>query len=90
MGRQLKEMILNALERAGGEDYLMAQAHENPKTFLLLLGRVLPLQVTGDAENPIQQVIRWATNELEATQDPSRKLLSPMPQETSGGPSTIQ
>lgn len=90
MGRQLKEMILNALERAGGEDYLMAQAHENPKTFLLLLGRVLPLQVTGDAENPIQQVIRWATNELEATQDPSKRLSSPIPQEVSGGPSTIQ
>jgi hypothetical protein len=90
MGRQLKEMILNALERAGGEDYLMAQAHENPKTFLLLLGRVLPLQVTGDPEHPIQQVIRWATNELEATQDPSKKLLSHTPQETSGGPSTLQ
>jgi hypothetical protein len=72
IGGELKEMILLALEKAGGTNYLIAQAHENPKTFLLLLGRVLPLQVTGDAENPIQQVIRWAS-EREQTLDPSKR-----------------
>ena len=82
-------MILKALDEAGGEDYLKAQALENPKTFLLLLGRVLPLQVTGDAENPIQQVIRWAS-EREQTLDPSKKLSSHTAPGMSGGPSTIQ
>lgn len=83
----LKEMILEALHRAGGLDYLTAQAHENPKTFLLLLGRVLPLQLQGDAELPIQ-IVRWASEEREATLDPSKKSLSLMPLEMSGSPST--
>lgn len=84
----LKEMILEAMNRCGGIDYLQRQAEENPKTFLLLLGRVLPLQVTGDADNPIQQVIRWANEEREATLDPSRKSLSLTLPDQSGSPST--
>ncbi len=81
-------MILEALHRVGGLDYLARQAEQNPKTFLLLLGRVLPLQVTGDAEFPIQ-IVRWAV-ESEATQDPSRKLLSHTAPDQSGDLSTIQ
>jgi hypothetical protein len=38
----LKEMILGALDAAGGEDYLVRQAGENPTAFLSLVGRVLP------------------------------------------------
>lgn len=79
----LKEMILEAMNRCGGIDYLQRQAEENPKTFLLLLGRVLPLQVTGDADNPIQQVIRWAS-EREQTLDPSKKSSFLTAPETSG------
>jgi hypothetical protein len=45
--REVKEMVLAALDRAGGEDYLLAQAHDNPKAFLSLLGRIIPTQVTG-------------------------------------------
>ena len=43
----VKAMVLAALDRAGGEDYLLAQAHDNPKAFLSLLGRIIPTQVTG-------------------------------------------
>jgi hypothetical protein len=49
----VKAMILEALDRAGGTKYLLSQAHENPKAFLSLLGRVIPLQVQGDPENPL-------------------------------------
>ena len=49
----LKDMILNTLEKAGGEEYLLTQAMEDPKTFLALIGKVLPLQVTGDSSNPV-------------------------------------
>lgn len=45
--RALKDMILEALEGAGGVDYLVLQAKENPTAFLSLVGKVLPLQVTG-------------------------------------------
>jgi hypothetical protein len=55
---QVKEMILAALDKAGGVDYLTAQASENPSAFMTLVGKVLPLQLTGDAENPIQTVTR--------------------------------
>ena|SRR5947209_12409397 len=40
----IKQMILNALEAAGGEKYLTRCAVENPAPFLALLGRILPTQ----------------------------------------------
>lgn len=46
--RELKDMILGALEDVGGQDYLVAQAGQNPTAFLTLVGKVLPLQVTGE------------------------------------------
>lgn len=71
VNKALKDMILQSLDDAGGLAYLTAQAHENPKTFLLLLGRVLPLQVTGEGDKPIEFVMRWATSEGEGTSDPA-------------------
>ena len=47
----LKEMILQALDKAGGVDYLLHQAHENPSVFLGLVGKTLPLTVKGEGEN---------------------------------------
>jgi hypothetical protein len=53
----LKEAILLAAENAGGEGglegYLRLQAHENPTAFMSLLGKVLPLTLSGDPENPV-------------------------------------
>lgn len=46
--KQVKEMILGALDDAGGQDYLARQADENPTAFLTLVGKVLPLQLTGE------------------------------------------
>lgn len=47
---QLKEMILAALDRAGGVDYLVAQSGENPTAFLALVGKVLPMTVVGPGD----------------------------------------
>lgn len=44
----LKDMVLEALNDAGGVDYLKRQADENPTAFLTLVGKVLPLQLSGD------------------------------------------
>lgn len=49
----LRAMILAALDRAGGENYLYEQALENPKAFLALLSRVLPMTVAGDSNAPL-------------------------------------
>lgn len=54
----LKDAILLAAQRAGGGDedgianYLEVQARENPGPFLSLLGKVLPMTVAGDKDNP--------------------------------------
>jgi hypothetical protein len=47
--KELKEMILGALDAAGGVDYLEARA-KDPRTasaFLTLVGKVLPMTVQG-------------------------------------------
>jgi hypothetical protein len=52
----LKDAILKAAEDAGGGDmaaYLTKQAKDNPGPFMALLGKVLPMQVTGDPDNPV-------------------------------------
>ena len=45
-------MILQALDDAGGQQYLAEQAAKNPAAFMTLLGRVLPLTLAGDASEP--------------------------------------
>lgn len=50
---QLKEMILGALDEAGGIDYLVRKAND-PRTaaaFLSLIGKVLPMTIQGPGEN---------------------------------------
>lgn len=47
----LKDAILKAATDAGEGDmaaYLQKQAEENPGPFMALLGKVLPMQVTGE------------------------------------------
>lgn len=50
--RELKEMILSALDNAGGVEYLVRKAND-PRTasaFLSLVGKVLPMTVVGPGE----------------------------------------
>lgn len=59
----LKDAILAAAEKAGDEagmiGYLEKQAKDNPTAFLSLLGRVLPLQLASDPDEPLKTVIEW-------------------------------
>lgn len=58
--KALKEMILAALDQAGGEQYLALQAERNPSAFLTLLARVLPLTVTGADGGPLTvKIVRF-------------------------------
>ena len=43
----LKDMILGALDKSGGIEYLCRQAEENPGPFMSLIGKVLPMTVAG-------------------------------------------
>ena len=49
----VKEMILMTLQQAGGVDYLLRQAESEPKAFLSLVGRILPLEVSGPSAQPL-------------------------------------
>ena len=55
---QLKEAILEAAHQAGGPGgmvgYLKKQASHNSASFMALLGKVLPHQIAGDKDSPIQ------------------------------------
>ena len=49
----VKAMVLEALDTAGGVDYLVAQSRDNPNAFMTLVGKVLPLTLAGDKDNPV-------------------------------------
>jgi hypothetical protein len=53
MTRALRDMILGALDDAGGQQYLARQAEQNPTAFMTLLGKVLPTQLAGTPAQPI-------------------------------------
>lgn len=61
----LKDAILKAAENAGNKigdsglvSYLEDQADKNPGPFMALLGKVLPMQIAGDPDSPLQTITR--------------------------------
>ena len=62
----VRAIILAALDRVGGQDYLVQQAHNNPKAFMSLLGRLIPTQMTGPGDKELFPVQEMTTAELEA------------------------
>lgn len=76
----IKEMVERALHKAGGVDYLTEQAHKNPIAFMGLIGRVLPLQVTGENGGALLVDFRWAdapvTNATNAVADETTKTVT--------------
>jgi len=65
----LKDAVLRAAEAAGGENgiegYLEIQAKINPGPFMALLGKVLPMQITGADGGQLQVVVQKFTGEGE-------------------------
>lgn len=62
--KALKEMILSALDNAGGEKYLVLQAKNNPSGFLQLLGKVLPSEIRAEHTGPNGGAIPMGNTEL--------------------------
>lgn len=54
--REIKDMIRGALEDAGGQKYLAAQAKENPAAFLSLLGKIIPRDIRAEIHNPYAEI----------------------------------
>lgn len=52
---EVKDMVRQALDKAGGVNYLVKRAND-PKTavaFLSLVGKIVPLTVMGDGKSPL-------------------------------------
>ena len=50
----VKEAIIAAFDKLGGEAYLVKVGESDPRTFCTLLSKVLPMQVTGAGDEPIR------------------------------------
>lgn len=62
----VKAMILEALNNKGGAAYLERQADENPVAFMSLVGKVLPMQVTGEGGAPLKLIVVTGVPESES------------------------
>lgn len=60
----LKAAIIEAFGMVGGANYLVEQASANPTAFLTLIGKVLPMTISGDPENPLKSdvTVRFVGN----------------------------
>lgn len=55
--KELKDMILGALDDAGGQAYLAQQAIDNPGPFIALVGKVLPMSIKSQVDGTLE--ITW-------------------------------
>lgn len=54
ISRDIREAVLQSFATVGGAAYLAEQARANPTAYLSLVGKVLPLQVTGEDGGAVQ------------------------------------
>jgi hypothetical protein len=53
LNANVKAAIEEAFQRAGGVEYLVKLAKDDKRTFAMLLGKLIPMQLSGDPENPL-------------------------------------
>ena len=59
----LRQMAMNVLHRAGGEEYLLQVAISDPPTFFKLLVKAMPQEITGtDGKDLIPET--WSDTEI--------------------------
>lgn len=67
----VRAMVLDALGRAGGADYLVKQAKsKNPAAFLALVGKCIPKDINLKAELTLADLLREAENRRKAGKTP--------------------
>ena len=88
INRDVRAMVLAALNEAGGHAYLVRQAEANPKAFLALVARVIPkevaIEVTRQYVVALPAVSRNADAWLERVHD-ARQTLEAPPGSVDGG-----
>jgi len=58
MTKELRHMIREALDKAGGVEYLARQAEDNPGPFMALVGKILPTKLVGEDDEQLEISIR--------------------------------
>ncbi len=56
--RDVKDAIVNAFDKAGGEDYLVTIAKNDPRTFCTLLGKVVPSVVKAEVDTGSERLMQ--------------------------------
>lgn len=60
--KEIKEMLMQSLEDAGGADYFRQLAETNSSAYAALLGKIIPAevknQITGADGGPVQHAIK--------------------------------
>lgn len=61
LSSDIREVIKAAFDEAGGKEYLVTLSKSDPRTFLTLVGKIVPTAITGGDEDdaPIKQVIEF-------------------------------
>ena len=62
---EMRDAIIQAFHEAGGVDYLVRVASDDPRTFLGLLGRVLPKEVKAEVHTTSLEALVTRARELE-------------------------
>lgn len=63
---ELRDMILLALDRAGGVKYLRDRAVDTPASFLTLIGKVLPQNINANVSFDLAGAVAEAEERLRA------------------------
>jgi hypothetical protein len=56
--KAIKDAIVEAFDKAGGVDYLLQVSKDDPRTFLGLVGKVVPMQVDAGGKVVVEVVAR--------------------------------
>ena len=51
---EVKEMIIRALEKVGGDEYLVRQADENPAAFMGLVSKIIPKDINANVSGELR------------------------------------
>ena len=75
----VRDAILAAFQKVGGEDYLVKVAREDPRTFCTLLARILPrdvsIDVPGDQPTTIADIALRASERRRAREAEARAAI---------------
>ena len=69
----IKQAVLNAFETVGGERYLVHHARRSSRSFLNLIGKLLPKEITGADGGPLELQMQRAMTGIEKLSDAERK-----------------